>query len=88
MKKLALLIVGLAISISAFANDLGYGNTKWGMTPNEVIVAEQGRAHTIKSEKYGDSWGKVRIDEVKIAGDIYKVNFLFDTRIFFFNSII
>ncbi|GAB3044723.1 hypothetical protein GCM10027155_07240 [Acinetobacter apis] len=48
------------------------------MTPEQVINVEKDRAKLIEAQQYLNSWGKVGIDTVIIAGDKYKVLFLFD----------
>ena len=57
----------------------GYGNTKWGMSPDEVVSAENGKAHILSKPVEYSSWqGKVAIDEVNIGSSKYRVTFLFD----------
>ncbi|CAI2469224.1 hypothetical protein [Serratia liquefaciens] len=57
----------------------GYGNSKWGMSPQQVIYAEGGRAHLLKPPvKYYDSFGLVSIDSVEIGSSDYEVSYLFD----------
>lgn len=64
--------------ILAFAGGSGYGNTKWYMSPSEVVAAQGNGAHLISPEKFKGSTGKVRIDNVSIGSDLYTVTFLFD----------
>lgn len=69
----------LAVSFATTAKGVGYGNTEWGMTPSQVVAAQKGNAHIIAPEKYKDSWGKVRTDNVNIGSGLYTVSYLFDS---------
>ena len=78
LKKIAILSLLLTSPILAFANGEGYGKTTWGMSPQQVVVAESNRANLIEPKKYAGSWGKVQINNVSIASGSYTVDFLFD----------
>lgn len=82
MKNFLLAWVFLLISSTCFAQQmLGYSNTKWGMSPSDVINIEDGRAHALpKAENYKNMFGKVSIDRVNIGSGDYRVTFLFDKR--------
>jgi hypothetical protein len=73
-------VIGLTILFQAVSVSAGYGNTSWGMTPNEVIEAENGRAKIIEPIRYKSNFGKVRIDNIKIGIDEFTVTFLFDSN--------
>lgn len=79
MKKLLMAFVILTLPLFSFAKGLGYGNTKWDMSPSEVVAAQGNGAHLISPEKYKGSVGKVRIDNVSIGSDLYTVTFLFNS---------
>lgn len=79
MNKLLIAFVILTLPMLSFAKDIGYGNTKWGMNPSEVVAAQGNGAHLISPEKFKGSVGKVRIDNVSIGSDLYTVTFLFDS---------
>jgi len=70
MKKLLMAFVILTLPVLAFAKGVGYGNTKWEMNPSEVVSAQGNGAHLISPEKYKDSVGKARIDNVSIGSDL------------------
>ncbi|EPR3366231.1 hypothetical protein ACV1FA_01840 [Klebsiella quasipneumoniae] len=78
MNKLFIALTFLLTPIFAIANGAGYGNTKWDMTPTQVIAAQGNGAHLISPEKFNGSFGKVRIDNISIGSDLYTVTFLFD----------
>jgi hypothetical protein len=78
MKKLFFALTLLVLPLFAMSKGIGYGNTEWGMSPDEVVTAQNGKAHLIKPDKYYNSWGKVRIDNVSIGHYLYNINFLFD----------
>jgi hypothetical protein len=78
MKKQFFALVLLVLPLIPMAKGAGYGHTEWGMRPSEVVTAQNGKAHLISPEKYPNSWGKVRIDDVNIGGSLYNVTFLFD----------
>lgn len=78
MNKLFIALTFLLTPIFAVANGAGYGNTKWDMTPTQVVAAQGNGAHLISPEKFKGSFGKVRIDNVSIGSDLYTVTFLFD----------
>lgn len=81
MKKISFSIVlFLVFSISAIASDRikGYGNSYWGMTTDEVISVENGRAHKIVPPlKYHETQGAVGIDKINIDGYDFKVVYQF-----------
>lgn len=79
MQKLLIAVAFLLTPLLAFAGGSGYGNTKWGMNPTEVVTAQGNGAHLISPEKFKGSVGKVRIDNVSIGSDLYTVTFLFDS---------
>lgn len=79
MNKLLVAFVILTLPLLSFAKGVGYGNTKWGMDPSEVVAALGNGAHLISPEKYKDNFGKVRIDNVSIDSGLYTVIFLFDS---------
>ena len=75
---LSLLFVFLSFSVGAETLD-GYGKSKWGMSPQQVVEAEGGRAHLLKTPvKYFNSFGKVSINSVEIGSSDYEVIYLFD----------
>ncbi|CQR19858.1 TPA: hypothetical protein ACJGPK_004784 [Salmonella enterica subsp. enterica serovar Weltevreden] len=78
MKKQILALALLSLPLIGMAKDSGYGNTEWGMTPNQVVAAQKGKAHLIPPQKYKDQWGKVSIEDVNIGSGIYTVTFIFD----------
>ncbi|HGF5838857.1 TPA: hypothetical protein ACF3AF_001662 [Klebsiella pneumoniae] len=78
MKKMLVALVLLLAPLLAFAGGSGYGNTKWDMSPSEVVTAQGNGAHLISPEKYNDNFGKVRIDNVSIGSGLYTVTFLFN----------
>lgn len=82
MKKYFLgLICGFLFPALAFAsvNLEGYGKSKWGMSPNQVIAAENGRAHLINPPlKYNGALGSVGIDKVNIGYHDFKVVYQFE----------
>ncbi|HCD6796393.1 TPA: hypothetical protein NDW04_003116, partial [Klebsiella pneumoniae] len=79
MKKMLVALVLLLAPLLAFAGGSGYGNTKWDMSPSEVVTAQGNGAHLISPEKYNDNFGKVRIDNVSIGSGLYTVTFLFNS---------
>ena len=48
------------------------------MSPAQVVEAEGNRAILVEPQKYSESWGKVKIDNISIGSGTYTVNFLFD----------
>jgi len=80
VKKIILCISLMLFSSLSVAGVIqGYGNTKWGMSPDEVVSAENGKAHILSKPVEYSSWqGKVAIDEVNIGSSKYRVTFLFD----------
>lgn len=79
MKKLLMAFVILTLPLLSLAKGIGYGNTKWGMNPSEVVAAQGSGAHLISPEKYNDNFGKVQIDNVSIGSGLYTVTFLFNS---------
>ncbi|MCU4589090.1 hypothetical protein KTJ20_10040 [Acinetobacter ursingii] len=78
MKRLFLLLSMLMLPIFSFADGLGYGNTYWGMDPNQVLEAEKGKAQLTQPEKYKIGWGKVIIENINIGTGVFTATFLFD----------
>lgn len=81
MRKLSLIFIfSFILSVSAGASDRikGYGNSYWGMTPDEVVSAENGRAHKINPPlEYYETVGAVGIDKVSIDTYDFKVVYQF-----------
>ncbi|OAT52122.1 hypothetical protein M989_02659 [Kluyvera georgiana ATCC 51603] len=81
MKKIsAVIALFLMFSISAGASERvkGYGNSYWGMSPDEVISAESGKAHKITPPlEYYETQGAVGIDKVTIDSYEFKVVYQF-----------
>lgn len=69
----------LTLPLLTFAKGVAYGNTKWDMNPSEVVAAQGNGAQLISPEKYKNSVGKVRIENVSIGSNLYTVTFLFDS---------
>ena len=78
MKKILLGFFCFILPFIAMAKGIGYGKTVWGMSPNEVITAENGNAVLIKPEQFKGSWGKARINNINIGSGEYTVTFLFN----------
>ncbi|EPO4621392.1 hypothetical protein ACUAXQ_004886 [Escherichia coli] len=78
MKKIILVMLLLVMPITSFSKELGYGNTTWGMTPDEVLQTQNESQKLLPPEKYSNSKAKVKIDNVNIGSGMYTVNFLFD----------
>lgn len=82
MKKIILFFALMVIPLLSFAQQIsGYSDTKWGMTPDAVVSAEKGKAHIQATPDvflYGK--GLVKIDNISIGGDSYKVDFIFNAR--------
>lgn len=78
MSKLFFVFPLLLLPFFVTAKDSGYGNTEWGMTPNQVISAQKGKAHSITPQKYKENWGKVSMENVNIASGMFTVTFIFD----------
>lgn len=57
----------------------GYGKTKWGMTPDEVVVSEAPRAEKLKKpEKYADNTvALVKIHDLQIGATEVTASFFF-----------
>lgn len=81
MKQLVLsLFFCLLFPAIAFAGEKmeGYGKSRWGMTPSQVVLAENGRAHFINPPaKYNAALGSVGIDKVSIGYHDFKVVYQF-----------
>ncbi|MGS7189328.1 hypothetical protein ACQ7NX_00690 [Enterobacter cloacae subsp. dissolvens] len=77
--KVLLCVVLCLTSASSFAERMqGYGKTSWGMTPTEVLQAEQGRAHLVNPPaKYKNSLGMVSVDKLEIGSHLFKVVYQF-----------
>ena len=78
MKKPLLALFLLLLPVFAVAKGAGYSNTQWGMTPAEVVAAENGKAILITPVQYSGSLGKAQIPDITIGSHIYTVFFLFD----------
>jgi len=75
-------VVSLAGGGSAGAVDIGgWGKTRWGMTPEEVIAALPGtRIHRISEPRVATprpGEALLRIDDLEVAGHVLTVRFLF-----------
>lgn len=77
MKKLFLSCLVFLFPIITYA---GYGNTQWGMTPDQVVAAENGKAKIIKPNQYKIGYGKAQSDNIEISSGIYTVTFIFDNE--------
>lgn len=79
MKSVLIGSIMLISAFSAFGKSLeGYGNTKWGMSPEQVVRAEGGKARALdKPIKYSGSEGLVKIDNTKIANRDFDITYLF-----------
>lgn len=80
MKKILIGFCCFVMPIIAMAKGVGYGNTEWGMSPNQVVAAENGKAALIPPEQFKGSWGKARINNINIGSGEYTVTFLFDSE--------
>ncbi|MDM6891336.1 hypothetical protein QUG40_22160, partial [Enterobacter cloacae] len=71
--KVILCAVLLMATESVLAERMnGYGKTSWGMTPSEVVQAEQGRAHLVSPPtKYKNSLGMVAVDKIDIGSSLF-----------------
>ena len=85
IKKIATSIVCFSLLIcNAFAEtspkDIeGYGQTKWGMTLDQAIDAEEGRVERLdKPEKYKNGIGLASIKNIEINNSKFKVSYIFD----------
>lgn len=80
MKRIFLVVLLMIISSASYAETMeGYGKSKWGMTPQQVVMAESGKAHLLENPiKYKGKLGLVAIDSVEIGSSSYEVNYLFD----------
>lgn len=78
---LSVIAIALTASFAADGpqNILGYGKTSWGMTPDEVMKAENPRALKLeKPEKYSIGLGIVTIKEIEIGIHKFSVMFIFN----------
>ncbi|MBJ4924063.1 hypothetical protein JGF34_25035, partial [Salmonella enterica subsp. enterica serovar Agona] len=64
MKKQILALALLSLPLIGMAKDSGYGNTEWGMTPNQVGAAQMGKAHLVPPQTYEGRWGREGIEDV------------------------
>lgn len=80
--KVFLCAVLLISTGNVFAERMqGYGKTSWGMTPSEVVQAEQGRAHLVSPPtKYKNSLGMVAVDKIDIGSSLFKVVYQFENN--------
>ncbi|QHI16252.1 hypothetical protein [Acinetobacter haemolyticus] len=78
MKKIFIAGVLGLFPMLALAKGIGYGNTQWGMNPNQVVVAEKGKAQIIEPKEFTGGLGKVRAENVKIDGHTYTATYVFD----------
>ena len=78
MKKPLLALLLVLLPVVAMAKGAGYSNTEWGMTPTEVVAAENGKAVLITPVKYSGSLAKVQIPDITVGSHVYTVSFLFD----------
>lgn len=81
MKKILLIVFLWIFASVSFAKGVsGYDRTSWGMTPEQVVAAEGGRAKLLHSpEKFKNAFGLVKIPEVEVGSSKYAVTFLFDS---------
>lgn len=78
MKKILTVLAMVLFPMLALAKGVGYGNTQWGMNPNQVVVAEKGKAQIIEPKEFTGGLGKVRAENVKIDGHTYTATYVFD----------
>ena len=71
MKKMLVALVLLLAPPWLSLWEVVTSNTKWDMSPSEVVTAQSNGAHLISPEKYNDNFGKVRIDNVSIGSGLY-----------------
>ena len=70
---------GIVIAADDPGNIAGYGKTVWGMTPDEVVIAEKPRAEKLeKTEKFKNGLGMVTIKEIQIGITKFSAIFIFD----------
>ncbi|EPJ7713649.1 hypothetical protein M5L65_004871 [Citrobacter freundii] len=75
---LALALLFFSSLSMAYDSVKGYGNTSWGMSPEEVIGAENGKVHKITPPlEYYETLGLVGVDKVEIGGGNFKVVYQF-----------
>lgn len=79
MKKILLgLLLCLSVNAVMAKTLVGYGNTKWDMTPDQVVNAEGRKVRKLSEPiKYKGSWGLVKTDNVIIANRDFDVTYLF-----------
>jgi len=76
---LCLLASSSALAIDDPINIAGFGKTKWGMSPEQVLKAETPRAKKIDPpEEFKGGIGLIAIDEIEIGILKLKVTFIFD----------
>lgn len=78
MKFFLITLAFVLFSPLVIAKELGYGKTEWGMNPQQVVIAEKGKAQIIEPKEYTGGLGKARIDNIKIDGSTYTATFVFD----------
>lgn len=76
MKKFILAITLIFIPILTLAN--GYGNTKWGMSPEQVILAEKGKAIAIDDKNYTYGKAKAKSENIEIGLSSHTIYYIFD----------
>lgn len=76
MKKFILAISFIFIPILTLAND--YGNTKWGMSPEQVILAEKGKAIAIEDKDYTYGKAKAKSENIEIGSFSHTIYYIFD----------
>ena len=79
---LSLLLCLLGSNITQAADDprniAGYGNTAWGMTPDQVLNAEAPRAERLeKPLKFKTGLGIIIIKKVQLGGAKFSAVFIF-----------
>lgn len=82
MKKTLLGVILCIFATAVMAKTLvGYGNTKWDMTPDQVVIAEGSKVRKLSEPiKYKGSWGLVKTDNVIIANRDFDVTYLFSNN--------
>lgn len=76
MKKLFLLIFSIFIPVIALAN--GYGNTKWGMSPEQVVLVGKGTTIAIEDHAYTYGVAKAKSENIKIGNSLHTIYYVFD----------
>lgn len=78
MKRLFTVLALVLFPVLVFAKGIGYGNTQWGMNPNQVVIAEKGKAKIIEPKEFTGGLGKARAENIKIDGSTYTATYVFD----------